>query len=174
ALTLQKAPRPLIVMTPKSLLRHPLARSTLEEFTEGSFQPVLDDPMVEDPREVMRVLLCSGKVYVDLLARRQKEPRRDLACIRLEQLYPFPRRELEGVLQRYEKAQTFIWLQEEPRNMGAWTFVAPRLKGILGEEPRYVGRPALASPAEGFLELHQRVQEEILREALGALQVKEG
>ncbi|MBT9259701.1 MAG: 2-oxoglutarate dehydrogenase E1 component [Clostridiales bacterium] len=174
AFSLKTNPRPLIVMTPKSLLRHPLARSTLEEFTQGGFHPVLDDPLVDDPGEVRRVLLCSGKVYVDLLARRQKEPRRDLACIRVEQLYPFPRRELEKVLRRYEKSETYVWLQEEPRNMGAWTFMAPRLKAILGEEPLYVGRPPLASPAEGFAELHQRVQEEILREALGALQVKEG
>ncbi|HEU5423419.1 MAG TPA: 2-oxoglutarate dehydrogenase E1 component, partial [Nitrolancea sp.] len=168
AALLNRAPRPLILMTPKVLLRHPLAASPVEEFTSGQFQPVLDDPNIQDRQTVTRVVACSGKVYVDLAGSKERAETRDVAVIRLELLYPFPEENLRALLSSYPNARQLIWLQEEPRNMGAWTFVHPWLEAAAGDqlEVVYVGRPERASPAEGWAELHRSEQDRIVHEAL--------
>ncbi|MEW6486778.1 MAG: 2-oxoglutarate dehydrogenase E1 component [Thermodesulfobacteriota bacterium] len=169
-----KAPwrKPLVVLTPKSLLRHPEAVSPLTELAEGRFRTVLPDPQPVrgKPR---RVLLCTGKIYYDLLAARKKAGIKGVALVRLEQLAPFPEAALEEALAPLRGVKEWRWVQEEPANMGAWAFVAPRLrapgargaKG--GAEVGYVGRPAAASPATGFSFLHRQEQEALVREALG-------
>jgi 2-oxoglutarate dehydrogenase E1 component len=164
--------RPLVVMSPKSLLRHPLAASDAGELVGGSFAPVLDDPEAAARAErVERAVLVSGKVAVEYLTARARIAGDDAAAlIRLEQLYPFPEAELAAALARYPRVREAVWLQEEPRNMGAWTFVAPRLGALLpsGVALTYVGPPAHAAPATGFAALHAAEMERIVREALGA------
>ena len=148
-------------MTPKSLLRHKLAVSPVDHLTVGHFHDVLDDPAAPD--RVRRVLLCSGKVYYDLAARRAEVGgQRDVAIIRLEQLYPWPADLLKTVLERYRSAREWVWVQEESQNMGAWTFVAPRLQELMGLSVQYVGRDASASPATGSKLVHDREQAEIV------------
>jgi len=169
ALLLRVMPRPLIVMTPKSLLRHPKAASALSELAQGTFQLVLDDAEARShPDDIARVVFCSGKVFVDLITSPLwEQAKQQVAVVRVEQLYPFPEAELADVIARYRQAVDWIWLQEEPKNMGAWTFIQPRLQALLGDRPlRYVGRPERSSPAEGFAELHEREQARILAEAL--------
>jgi 2-oxoglutarate dehydrogenase E1 component len=159
--------KPLIVMTPKSLLRHKLAVSPVDHLTVGHFHDVLDDPAT--PERARRVLLCSGKIYYDLVARRAEAGSpRDVAVIRIEQLYPWPADELKSVLDRYRSAREWVWVQEESQNMGAWTFVAPRLQALLGVDIPYVGRNASASPATGSKVVHDREQAEIVEAAIGA------
>ncbi len=158
--------KPLIVMTPKSLLRHKLAVSPVEHLAVGHFRDVLDDPTV--PERARRVLLCSGKIYYDLLARRTELATRDVAIIRVEQLYPWPAEELKSVLDRYPSAREWVWVQEESQNMGAWTFVSTRLQEMLGRPIAYVGRDASASPATGSKVVHDREQAEIVEAAVGA------
>ena len=164
-------PRPLIVMTPKSLLRHPRAMSPVQELAEGSFQPVLDDPHAVDRREdVTRLIFCSGKVYVDLVTSPQYSETRHVAIVRIEELYPFPELELSAILAHYPNARDVVWLQEEPKNMGAWTFVQPRLQALLGDRTlRYIGRPERASPAEGHADAHEREQARIVAEAFAGV-----
>ncbi len=157
--------KPLIVMTPKSLLRHKQAVSQAEEFVSGQFREVLDD--IVDADKVRRVVLCSGKVYYDLLDRREKAGKtRDVALVRLEQLYPWPVDALRATLARYRNAREWVWAQEESQNMGAWTFVAPRLQEFKPFE--YVGRDASASPATGSHAVHDREQQELVEAAIGA------
>jgi 2-oxoglutarate dehydrogenase E1 component len=159
--------KPLIVMTPKSLLRHKLAVSPVDHLTVGHFHDVLDDPAAPD--RVRRVLLCSGKVYYDLLAKRAEVgSQRDVALVRLEQLYPWPADQLKTALERYRSAREWVWVQEESQNMGAWTFVAPRLQELIGSSVQYVGRDASASPATGSKLVHDREQAEIALAAVGA------
>jgi 2-oxoglutarate dehydrogenase E1 component len=157
-------------MTPKSLLRHPAAASSIDDLVSGHFQPVLDDAQAaEHPAGVERLVLCSGKVAIDLLAAAEShDQRRRMAVIRIEQLYPFPERELEGILATYPWAREMIWLQEEPYNMGAWTYMSPRLQALAGEHLslRYAGRPEHASTAEGQAETHALEQARLLEEAL--------
>ncbi|HEU0027786.1 MAG TPA: 2-oxoglutarate dehydrogenase E1 component [Ktedonobacterales bacterium] len=164
------APRPLIVMTPKSLLRHPKAGSSLRDLTEGAFQPVLDDARAR-PEAVRRLILCSGKVAVDLEAAMagQPESREWVAVARVEQLYPYPEAALAATLRRYPHLGEVVWLQEEPRNMAAWNYIAPRLAAQLpaGVTLRYVGRPERASTAEGLPDAHAAEQARIMGEALG-------
>ncbi|HEX2037305.1 MAG TPA: 2-oxoglutarate dehydrogenase E1 component [Chloroflexota bacterium] len=173
AASLRVAPRPLVVMTPKSLLRHPLAASSPAALADGAgFRPVLDDPYFEDhPRDgVRRLVLCSGKVYVDLAAAEGRDG--TVAIVRLEELYPFPSAELAETLDRYPGVVDVVWLQEEPRNMGAWAFVQPRIQAILARhslELRYVGRPERASPAEGSPSWHAAEQQRIVSEAFAGL-----
>jgi 2-oxoglutarate dehydrogenase E1 component len=157
--------KPLVVLTPKSLLRHKLAVSPWEELTAGHFLEVLDDPTV-DPRRVRRLLLCSGKVYYDLLERRAQEKAGDVALVRLEQLYPFAEEAITEVLGRYRKAKEWVWAQEESQNMGGWAFLEPRLRA-LGFAFEYVGRDASASPATGSHEVHVREQRELVEAAIG-------
>jgi 2-oxoglutarate dehydrogenase E1 component len=166
--------RPLIVMTPKSLLRHPQATSRLENLAEGTWRPVFDDPWASDGNAaaVTRLVLCSGKLYYELLAEAEKMTAERPALIRLEQLYSFPWQECRQVLARYPKTQQLIWAQEEPRNMGAWTYLEPKLRELLpaGAELRYVGRPERASPAEGYPAAHVAEQSRIVGDALGVKQ----
>ena len=160
--------RPLVIMTPKSLLRLPVAASKLADLTTGTFKPVLDDPTA-DASQVTRVILCSGKVYYDIAAEAEKLGVKHPAVIRVEQLYPFPADELKAVLSRYPRASEVIWAQEEPRNMGAWSFVLERLTQLIsrGMQLRYAGRPERASPAEGDPGAHTAAQKALVAEALG-------
>jgi 2-oxoglutarate dehydrogenase E1 component len=169
--------KPLIVMTPKSLLRHKRCVSNLDEFGPGtSFHRVLPDDAegtgaLAADGDIKRVVLCSGKVYYDLLEAREKEGVRDVYLMRQEQLYPFPKNTLGAELERFPQAE-LIWCQEEPKNMGAWTFVNPHLEevmetvGMKAGRPKYVGRPEAASPATGLARNHQREQDTLVREAL--------
>jgi 2-oxoglutarate dehydrogenase E1 component len=166
AASLGQDARPLIVMTPKSLLRHPLASSRASDLVEGEFEPVLDDPSThKHAKRVQRIVLCSGHIWAEVEADKRRAEIDSLAVVRIEELYPFPRQELADVLETYHQAREVIWLQEEPRNMGAWTFVAPRLGDLLdGRTLRYVGRPDRASPAEGWAEAHTAEQHRIISE----------
>ncbi len=160
--------RPMVVMTPKSLLRLPQASSSLADLTDGAFASVLDDPAVAAPDAVRRVILCSGKLYYDLAASPLREEQRDLAIVRLERLYPFPTGELEETLARYPGVERVAWVQEEPRNMGARKFVLPKIRHLvpfripLGD----VSRPERSRPAEGYPAAHLVEQARIVREAL--------
>jgi 2-oxoglutarate dehydrogenase E1 component len=166
--------KPLVLFTPKSLLRHKLAVSSLAEFVPNSvFRHVIPEVDALAPEErVKRVVLCSGKVYYDLLQQRRDAGVQDVAIVRIEQLYPFPHRSLAPVLAQYPKAEV-VWCQEEPENMGAWNFIDRRLEGVLrevrsrSERPSYVGRQEAASPATGLAKVHQQQQETLVREALG-------
>ena len=144
--------KPLVVMSPKSLLRHPAATSRIEEFTSGSFQEVLDDPAA--PEKAERLILCSGKVYYDLVDYRQRMKISNTAIVRVEQLYPLHTDRLFQIADDYKGAR-IVWCQEEPQNMGAWSFMAPHLQKIFGFVPLYAGRDAAASPAVGALALHK-------------------
>ncbi len=157
--------RPLIVMTPKSLLRLPAAASSLAEFTHGAFQSVLDDPT--HPAGATRVVICSGKLYYELVTGAEAAPARP-ALVRQELLYPYPADELRAVLASYQALKEVVWAQEEPRNMGAWSFVQERLRAILpeGVTLRYAGRPERASPAEGYPAAHAGEQARIVGEAV--------
>jgi 2-oxoglutarate dehydrogenase E1 component len=164
---LMRVRKPLIVMTPKSLLRHKLAVSALEDLTSGSFQRVIDESDdIIDAGGVRRVILCSGKVYFDLLERRRTDGRKDVAIVRLEQLYPFPEQELRVVLNRYQQVSELVWCQEEPRNQGAWYPVQHRLRA-LATFVAYAGRPPSASPAVGYPLLHTRQLSRLLDDAFG-------
>jgi 2-oxoglutarate dehydrogenase E1 component len=167
--------KPLIVMTPKSLLRHKLATSALADMGPNTtFHRVMAEPgqLVADDK-VRRVVLCTGKVYYDLFEEREKRGVKDVALLRIEQLYPFPFRTLEKELARYTKAE-IVWCQEEPYNMGAWHFVDRRIEQALvaieikAKRPRYVGRPEAASPATGLYKRHNQEQAKLVDEALKA------
>jgi 2-oxoglutarate dehydrogenase E1 component len=155
--------RPLIVMTPKSLLRHKHAVSHIEAFTTGTFQEVIDEK-VQDPSRVRRVLLCSGKVYYDLFERRHKDDA-PVAIHRVEQMYPFPADAIVKAIKQYPKAREVVWVQEESHNMGAWSFMEPRLRD-LGFQVTYIGRDGSASPATGSSNIHKREQKELVETAL--------
>jgi 2-oxoglutarate dehydrogenase E1 component len=164
--------RPLVVMTPKSLLRLPAAASRPSELASGAFRSVIDDPRVADntkaAAKVRRLLLCSGKVYYDLVGSEAFEETKDLAVVRVERLYPFPAEELQTIIDRYPKIESFAWVQEEPRNMGARKFVLPRIRHLvpyqipLGD----ISRPERSRPAEGYPTAHATEQARIVREAL--------
>ncbi|HEX5501960.1 MAG TPA: 2-oxoglutarate dehydrogenase E1 component [Thermomicrobiales bacterium] len=177
AATLDSAPRPLVVMTPKSLLRHPRAASPVAALAEGRFEPVLDDEAARGREgEIERVIFCSGKVAVDLATAGQREEAGTVAIVRVELLYPFPAARVAAVLARYPRLREVAWLQEEPRNMGAWRYVRPRLQRLLpaGIAPRYIGRPERASPAEGAAEVHATEQARIVAAAFGAFEGLDG
>ncbi len=162
-------PRPLILMTPKSLLRHPLAASTISDFDQQQFQPVLAAPANRDAdRSVSRLVLCSGKIGIDLLAGDYLARAEQVAMARLEELYPFPARELKDLLARYPRLQEVVWMQEEPQNMGAWSYIEPRLRALLDPDISlaYAGRTASASPSEGLHSQHKTEQKRILEEAV--------
>jgi 2-oxoglutarate dehydrogenase E1 component len=166
---------PLVIFTPKSLLRHPKAASRIEEFATGSFREVIDDPVAsERPDDVRRVIACTGKVYYDLVEERAKRlPGREheVAVVRVEQIYPWPETELTEIFGRYANAEARVWCQEEPKNMGAWTFVRDRLQSIIGEKARLqcAGRPEAASPAVGSPRIHRAQLQAFLDEAFGFL-----
>jgi 2-oxoglutarate dehydrogenase E1 component len=156
--------RPLVLMQPKSFLRLAEAASTVEDLAAGQFRAVIDDARVE-PAAVTRVVLCTGKMYWDLALAGERPAH--VALVRLEELYPFPRQALAEVLARYPKATEVVWAQEEPQNMGAWTYLALRIAALLdGRLPRYIGRPERASPAEGYEAAHKAEQARIVAEAL--------
>src|SRR5438270_4022824 len=155
--------RPLVVMTPKSLLRHPLAASRASDLVEGRFQPVVDDLNAsKHPHRVRRVVLCSGHIWAEVEADKRRGQAEDVALVRIEQLYPFPTEHIAEVLDHYSQARDVVWLQEEPRNMGAWTFVERQWRDT--RALRYIGRPERASPAEGWSEAHATEQQRIITE----------
>jgi 2-oxoglutarate dehydrogenase E1 component len=156
--------KPLILMTPKSLLRHKDAVSPISDFTDGRFREVLDDPAAE-PERVRRVVLCSGKVYYDLQQLRADKGVRDVAVVRVEQFYPLAEDALRQTLGRYRRAKELVWAQEEPLNMGGWAFMDSRLRAM-GYSPQYVGRDASASPATGSHHVHEHEQHELVEVAL--------
>ena len=156
--------RPLVVMTPKSLLRHPQARSPLGDLTAGTFERVIRDHEIQAPSTVDRVLICSGKIYYELAAAAPE--RTDVAILRLEQLSPFPETALRTALAPYSTSAEICWVQEEPENMGAWSHVRARIAEATGREPRYIGRPERASPAEGYAGKHARRQRSLIESAL--------
>jgi 2-oxoglutarate dehydrogenase E1 component len=160
--------RPLVVMTPKSLLRLPAASSTLGELANGGFRPLIDDSETQDPAAVKKVVFCSGKLYYDLADARRKAAESRVAIVRLEQFYPFPLTSIRKTLARYENARELVWAQEEPQNMGGWTFMQERLENLLPacQRPRYVGRAASASPATGSYSVHQKEQTQLVADAL--------
>jgi 2-oxoglutarate dehydrogenase E1 component len=161
--------KPLVLMTPKSLLRHPKVLSSLEDLEQGRFQRILGDPAAV-PERVQRVLLCSGKVYYDLLAMREELSRDDVAICRLEQLYPLRDEQLRDALAPYPPAAPAVWVQEEPANMGAWRYLFARFGDrLFGARPLSgICRPASASPATGWAALHRIEQQRLLKVALGA------
>ncbi len=158
--------RPLVLMAPKSLLRHPRAVSPVDELVDGRFQVVLGDP--EPPEDPRRLVLCSGKVFYDLAAKREEAELDGVAIVRVEQLYPFPRDELAEALEPYAGVSEVVWAQEEPENRGAYRYMLLRLAEVLPDrEIRYAGRPASASPATGSHAVHKQEQQELVAEALG-------
>ncbi len=164
----RQARKPLIVLTPKSLLRHPQARSPVEAFVAGRFVEVLDEPDPGVREAARRLVVCCGKVFYELVAARDKEQIRDVAIVRLEQLYPYPRAALRELLQHYRQLEEAVWVQEEPQNMGAWSFIRPWLEEDLPEKLRlgYVGRPPAASTATGSYARHRAEQQTLVARAL--------
>jgi 2-oxoglutarate dehydrogenase E1 component len=162
--------RPLVVFTPKSLLRHPSAVSPVADFTQGGFAPVLDDPALPGDRsEVTRLVLCSGKIYYDAITADHRPGARTVAVGRIEMLYPFPTPEVEALLTSYPGLRDVIWLQEEPSNMGARKWVVPQLEALApdGVTVGYVSRPERSSPAEGYPAAHKVEQQRLVADALG-------
>ncbi len=166
--------KPLIIMSPKSLLRHPECVSAVADFSEGTrFQELIDDPKISarGNKKVKRLLFCSGKIYYDLLAHRAEHPHDDVAVVRIEQLYPLPIDQINAILKRYSNAETILWVQEEPGNMGAWQYVNSMLRdpelNLNPEEMDFVGRKTSASPATGFKKVHDAEQQRIVQVAFG-------
>ncbi len=162
--------RPLVVMSPKWILRHKLATSSLEELANGDFQNVIGDNL-PDPDKVKRVVMCSGKVYYHLLEERSERKQEDVALVRLEQLYPFPEKELKQALEPYRNLTDVVWCQEEPMNQGAWYSSQHHMRRVIHEHDKnlyvnYVGRPASAAPAAGYMSLHIEEQNKFIDEAL--------
>jgi 2-oxoglutarate dehydrogenase E1 component len=167
---LQQHPRPLVLMTPKSLLRHPLSSSRLQDLTEDRFQAVIDDRKARAQAEkVRRVVFCTGKVAIDLLAHGSRTQNDEVAIARVEMLYPFPEEALKRVLAGYPEVREVVWVQEEPRNMGAWNYMFPRLSSMLEDAIKLdvISRPELSSPATGFWDVYMAEQERIIAEASG-------
>ncbi|MCS7206157.1 MAG: 2-oxoglutarate dehydrogenase E1 component [Leptospiraceae bacterium] len=159
--------KPLIVMTPKSLLRHPEAVSEISDFTNGKFIEVIDetDPEIQ-PEKVTKLLFCTGKIYYELREARRKHQKNHIAIVRIEQLYPFPFDQIKQILQKYSNVQTYHWVQEEPRNQGAWIYVENHLGNLCPKKLTYIGRVASPSPATGFYKVHVKEQENIIKEAI--------
>jgi len=159
-------PLPLIVLTPKSLLRHPVVASTPRDLAEGRFRMVLPDAEAADTADIRRIIVCSGKVYADLVASDRRAARPDVAICRLEQLYPVPMRDLRATFDAYSKAEEIVWVQEEPENMGAWDFIRPHLVEVSNGRPvRRIARPRSASPAEGSAARHTLNQQALVNQA---------
>lgn len=160
--------RPLIVMSPKSLLRHPLATSSLEELASGKFQNVIGEIDDIKPADVKRVVFCSGKVYYELLEERRKREQKDVAIVRVEQLYPFPHEEMAEVLSQYQHVTDFVWCQEEPQNQGAWYCSQHHFRAAIPKAGylSYAGRDASSSPAVGYLSVHNKQQQALVNDAL--------
>jgi 2-oxoglutarate dehydrogenase E1 component len=159
--------KPLVLMMPKSLLRHKESTSALEDLSEGAFYPVLDDPAQPDPGGVKRVVFCTGKVFFDLKEGRDKKGEERLALVRIEEHYPFPWDEVGAILEKYSDADIF-WGQEEPQNMGSWDFMEPKIRRLLDNKKpvRYLGRKPTAATATGIQSVHLAEQQEIVETAL--------
>jgi len=167
---IRKMRTPLIVISPKSLLRNPNAVSTLDDLSDGSFECVIDDEL-DNKNDVKKIIMCSGKVFYELIEKRNKEKRHDIAIIRMEQLYPFPYDDLEEILLRYQNVHEYIWCQEEPLNQGAWFSHRHRIQRVLdrlgnNNEVKLVSRPPAAAPAVGLMKLHLKQQETLINEAI--------
>jgi 2-oxoglutarate dehydrogenase E1 component len=166
--------KPLIVMSPKSLLRHKDAACSLEDLAKGEFQRVIGEVDDLDAKKVKRVILCCGKVYYDLVNARREKGIKDIAIVRLEQLYPFPKESLEKELAKYPKATEIVWAQEEPRNQGAWYWIASRhhLDSQISSKQKMllVSRPASSSPAVGYLAKHNEQTKALIESALGKIE----
>jgi 2-oxoglutarate dehydrogenase E1 component len=160
--------KPLIVMTPKSLLRHKLAISSLKDLTSGGFQTVIPEVDTLDEGKVTRVVLCCGKVYYDLLEKRRDDALNQVAVIRIEQLYPFPQDALMAELKKYPQAKQIVWCQEEPQNQGAWFSSRHHIETCLNSDQvlSYAGRGFAAAPAVGSHDLHAQEQEKLVEQAL--------
>ncbi len=160
--------RPLVVMTPKSLLRNPMATSALNAFTEGRFQPVIGERHLTDLEAVEQVIMCTGKIYYELLEARQARKLENIAIVRIEQLYPFPRADFDAMTESFPHAHTFVWCQEEPQNQGAWDQIKHRFSKLVkaGKWVFYVGRPSAAAPATGHYKVHVEEQQKIIDDAL--------
>src|SRR5690606_3495738 len=160
--------KPLILLTPKSLLRHKAATSPLTDLSEGHFMPVIGetDSAIQSS-DVTRLLVCSGKVYYDLVAAREEQKRNDVAIVRVEQLYPFAHKAFQTELQKYENLREVVWVQDEPQNQGAWFYIQHHLFENMseGQKLSYAGRAASASPAVGYLAKHQEQQKALLEQA---------
>ena len=165
---IRKMRRPLVAITPKSLLRHPLAISSLEELTEGTFQNAIGEIDAIEPSQVKRVVMCSGKVFYDLIEERRKKAQTDVAIVRIEQLYPFPYEEVAKILEPYTHVTDFVWCQEEPQNQGAWYCSKHNFEYVIPESAKlsYAGRPASAAPAVGYASLHNKQQRELIEQSL--------
>ncbi|CAK2019736.1 MULTISPECIES: 2-oxoglutarate dehydrogenase E1 component [Vibrio] len=163
--------RPLIVMSPKSLLRHPLCTSSLEDLAEGTFQPAIAEIDDLAPENVKRVVFCSGKVYFDLLDQRRKNEQDDVAIVRIEQLYPFPYEDVRAAIAQYTNVVDYVWCQEEPQNQGAWYSSQHNFRAAIpvGADIQYAGRPASASPAVGYMSVHLKQQKALVDDALTLL-----
>jgi len=164
--------KPLVIFTPKSLLRNKDATSPVVEFTKGDFRTVISEQKAEvNPDKVKRVIACSGKVYYDLVKKREEKKSNDVAIIRVEQLYPFPHKAFANELKKYPNATDLVWCQDEPQNQGAWFFVQHYIHENMqdGQRLGYAGRPASASPAVGYAHLHQEQQKTLLDQAFGKL-----
>ena len=169
----------MIIMSPKSLLRHKLATSTLEELATGGFQTVIDEIDPINKADVTRLVLCGGKVYYDLLEKRRELELSNIAIVRVEQLYPYPEKRLDEVLAAYPNVKELVWAQEEPKNQGAWLFIAPRLYDDIIESGKqirisYAGREASAAPACGSAYLHAKQQAQLVNDALAIVADQSG
>ncbi len=161
--------KPLIIFSPKSLLRHKMATSQLDELTKNTFQPIIPEIDELDPKGVKRLVMCSGKVYYDLLQQRREDQRTDVAIIRMEQLYPFPSALMKKELARYSHATEYYWCQEEPKNQGSWFTSQHHVRSLLDDKfyLEYAGRPFSAAPAVGYPKLHKEQQRQLVEDALG-------
>jgi 2-oxoglutarate dehydrogenase E1 component len=161
--------KPLIVMTPKSLLRKKEAASPIQELANGSFQTVIPDTTTVDEKGVKRIVACCGKVYYDLVFKRTELQKGDTAIIRVEQLYPFPHKQFKAEMERYPNATEVVWCQEEPQNQGAWYETAHYFRENMREDQKlyYAGRPASAAPATGYMARHNERQKALVEQAFG-------
>jgi 2-oxoglutarate dehydrogenase E1 component len=156
--------KPLILMSPKSLLRHPLCVSSFEDFTKGSFREIYDDVAVTNVKQaakVKKVLLCSGKIYYELMAKKEADKRDDIAIVRLEQVYPFPKLQMDAIMEKYKTAK-FCWVQEEASNMGAWQYILAFHRNF---DIELISRKSSASPATGFKKQHAKESADIMSKA---------
>jgi 2-oxoglutarate dehydrogenase E1 component len=162
--------KPLIIMSPKSMLRSPAAASPRREFLEGRFEPVLDDPRAADREGIRRVLLCCGKIYHELDSARMESGEhaaREVAIVRVEQLNPFPGAQLQAILETFPNVEELVWVQEEPKNQGAFRFVQAQWLELTGNALGYVGRPESPSPAVGSTRIHAQEQGRLIADAIG-------
>lgn len=160
--------KPLVIMSPKSLLRHAKVVSPITEFEKGQFEEVIDDVRIKDAKSVTRLVFCTGKIFYEMLEATSTVPEGEVALVRIEQLYPFPAKKVEAIISRYKNPSEVLWVQEEPQNMGAWTFVRPRLEALLSDPKRlrYVGRRDSGTTAEGSTKAHATEQARIINEAI--------